>query len=228
MKIAIIPARGGSKRIPKKNVKLFCGKPMIVWSIEAALKSKIFDRIIVTTDDDEIAKISQENGAEIPFVRPKNLSNDHVNLSEVVLHATKWLCKEHDNNISAICVIHATAPFISELNLKASYEIFQKNECEIVFSATSYPFPIQRAFKINKDKSVEMFQPKNLMIRSQDLEPAYHDAGQFYWMTCDAIINSIPTFSNQSRAFLLPRYEVQDIDTKEDWNEAELIFKKLY
>jgi pseudaminic acid cytidylyltransferase len=228
MKIAIIPARGGSKRIPKKNIKLFCGKPMIVWSIEAAFKSNAFDKVIVSTDDKVISKISKKNGAEVPFIRPKNLSNDHVSVSEVILHATKWAIEEYNNNISAICVIHATAPFIKEKDLNASYEILKKKECEIVFSATSYPFPIQRAFKINKDNNVEMFEPQNLMVRSQDLEPAYHDAGQFYWMTCEAILESIPTFSSKSKAFLLPRYEVQDIDTEEDWNEAELIFKRLY
>lgn len=223
MNIAIIPARGGSKRIPRKNIKEFCGKPMIAWSIEAANSSKLFDYIIVSTDDLEIAEIAKRNGAEIPFIRPAKISDDYTGTGEVVKHAVNWVIK-NIGKPKYVCTIYATAPFIKTINIKKGYQLLLNNNCETVFTVTSFPFPIQRAIKITKQNRVKMFQPKKFMIRSQDLETAYHDAGQFYWSKISAIVNDKTTFSNISIPLILPRHQVQDIDTNEDWYRAELMF----
>lgn len=226
MNVAIIPARGGSKRIPKKNIKSFCGKPIIAWSIDAAKQSKLFDHIIVSTDDQEIANFALEYGAEVPFIRPAKLSNDIVGTSDVIKHSTYWII----NNICKpkfVCTIYATAPFITSEIIVGSFNVLQKNDCKIVFTATSYSFPIQRAFKITKSNRVKMFQPENFSTRSQDLEPSYHDAGQIYWSKTDAILNDVQTFSEDSIPFILPNSCVQDIDSEEDWINAELKFEIL-
>lgn len=225
MKVAIIPARGGSKRIPRKNIKDFCGKPMIAYSIEAAIQSKLFDRVIVSTDDDEIAEVAKQYGAEVPFMRPPELSDDHTATIPVIAHAIKELQKEGPLEIA--CCIYATAPFIRERYLKEAYETLITNKSLYSFSATSFAFPIQRAIKINKQHRVEMFQPENFNIRSQDLEEAYHDAGQFYFGTPEAWLNAEPIFAMHSTAVILPRHLVQDIDTPEDFRRAELMFKAL-
>lgn len=181
MKIAIIPARGGSKRIPRKNIKLFHGKPMIAYSIEAALESKCFDKVIVSTDDQEIAEISKSFGADVPFFRPVELSNDHATTMDVMHHSILW-CEDHGMDIKALCCLYATAPFVTGHDLSQGYErLVQEDNVEYVFSATTFPFPIQRAIKLSKAGEVCMFNHENEFIRSQDLEEAYHDAGQFYW-----------------------------------------------
>lgn len=226
MKIALIPARGGSKRIPKKNIKNFCGKPMIAWSIEAAIRSACFDRIVVSTDDNEIAEIAKKYGAEIPFIRPKELAGDYTGTNSVIRHAIEWL-ENHGIKPSVVCCIYATAPFIQELDLQQAYINLIENDCNYVFSATTYDFPIQRAFKVSKNNYTEMFYPEYEKIRSQDLEEAYHDAGQFYWGTVNAWLNHDSIFNKNSIAYMLPRYRVQDIDTIEDWKRAELIFNTL-
>tara|TARA_B110000263_G_C15310132_1_gene512622 strand:+ start:2548 stop:3237 length:690 start_codon:yes stop_codon:yes gene_type:complete len=226
MIIAIIPARGKSKRIPRKNIKEFCGKPMIAWSIEKALESKIFDRVIVSTDDKSIAKIAEKYGAEVPFLRPSNLSDDYTGTIPVIKHAVNWAL-DNIGPIDLVCTIYATAPFLEVSDLSKGLKILNKNNFQVAFSVTSFDFPIQRALKINKNLSVSMFQPENYNQRSQDLEPAYHDAGQFYWLKTDAILNEVSTFSEKSLAIILPRYRVQDIDTEEDWIRAELMFKSL-
>lgn len=226
MKVAIIPARGGSKRIPRKNIKLFFGLPIIAYSIKAAQESNLFDRIIVSTDDPEIAQISKRYGAEIPFLRPAKLSDDFTTTGEVISHAIEELQKEGEK-IDLVCCIYATAPFIQIRDLKESYQLLVNNDADFAFSATSFPFPIQRAIKLNERNQVEMFQPENLLTRSQDLEEAYHDAGQFYWGKAEAYLENKPVFSPQSCAILLPRERVQDIDTPEDWKRAEIMFQVL-
>ena len=225
MKVAIIPARGGSKRIPRKNIKDFCGKPMIAYSIEAALDSKLFDRVVVSTDDEEIASIAKQYGAEIPFMRPPELSDDHTATIPVIAHAIEELQKEGPVEIA--CCIYATAPFIQVNYLKEAYHVLLSNNSSYSFSATSFPFPIQRAIKLNSEHQVEMFQPENFNTRSQDLEEAYHDAGQFYFGTSQAWLNAKPIFAKHSTAVILPRHRVQDIDTLEDFRRAELMFKAL-
>ncbi len=224
MKIAVIPARGGSKRIPRKNIKDFCGKPMIVWSIEAAKASGSFDHIIVSTDDNEIAELAKEHGAEVPFIRPTELSDDYIGTGDVVRHAVEWVIKNLGKP-EYVCTIYATAPFIKPTDITKGLKLLQENDCQMVFTATSFPFPIQRAIKITDNGRVQMFQPEHFMTRSQDLEPAYHDAGQLYWSVTDAVLNNISAFSEASIPLILPRYQVQDIDTVEDWQRAELMFK---
>ncbi len=223
MNLAIIPARGGSKRIPRKNIKKFHGKPIISYSIEAALQSDCFDNVIVSTDDLEIANLAKNLGAEIPFTRPENISDDYANTIDVIKHAINWYSNKQIK-IDNVCCIYATAPFVTSASIKKGYKALTNGGFDFAFSATSYAFPIQRSFKRNNDGSVEMFYPEHLLSRSQDLEEAFHDAGQFYWGKSDAFLNDIPIFSEKSFAVLIPREQVQDIDTLEDWSVAERLF----
>lgn len=226
MKLAVIPARGGSKRIPRKNIKIFGGKPMIAWSIEAALQSACFDRVIVSTDDVEIAEVASAYGAEVPFMRPAELSDDNTATAPVIAHAIAWH-NSYDKQVDAVCCIYATAPFVSARYLQQGLQILQDSGADFAFSVTSYSFPIQRAIRITSNQRVEMFQPEHFSTRSQDLEEAWHDAGQFYWGTSNAWLAQKPLFSHDSAPVLLPRHRVQDIDTLEDWARAELMFKAM-
>lgn len=226
MKVAIIPARGGSKRIPRKNIKQFCGKPMIAYSIEAAIKSGCFDRVIVSTDDTEIAKVAQAYNAEVPFIRPEELSNDHAGTIPVIQHAVNWLIEQGEAP-EFVCCLYATAPFITPEAIKQGLQQLEDTNAAYAFSATSFAFPIQRAIKIKPSLGVEMFEPKQFNTRSQDLEEAYHDAGQFYWGTKEAWLTEKLIFGSESTPVILPRHRVQDIDTPEDWQRAELLFKAM-
>lgn len=226
MKLAIIPARGGSKRIPRKNIRHFCGKPMIAWSIEAARSSGCFDRIIISTDDDEIAEVARAYGAEVPFVRPPELSDDHTGTIPVIAHAIEWI-NRNTEPVDFACCIYATAPFVQPDDLKRGFDLLQKGEADYAFSVTSYAFPIQRAIRITSDERVEMFSPEHFNTRSQDLEDAFHDAGQFYWGLAAAWLAGKPLFSHCATPVPLPRHRVQDIDTAEDWERAEWLFKAM-
>lgn len=226
MKIAIIPARGGSKRIPGKNIKPFCGKPMIAWSIQAAIQSGCFDRVLVSTDSQEIASCAQTLGAEAPFLRPKHLSDDYTPTIPVVQHAINFVC-EQGFSVNQVCCIYATAPFVRPIDLRQSMQQLLTCRDDFVFSATTFPFPIQRAIRLDNEGRVAMFHPEHLSTRSQDLEEAYHDAGQFYWGTAQAWLAGRPLFGATSRLYLVPRSRVQDIDTPEDWTRAELMFRIL-
>lgn len=221
MNIAIIPARGGSKRIPRKNIKDFLGKPIIAYSIQTALNSKLFDKVIISTDDEEITKVAKEYGAEVPFIRPKEISDDFSSTNDVVKHAINWLT-EQGTKIDYVCCIYATAPFVKQQYLKEGFKKLQHGDKSFAFSVTSFAFPIQRAIKINNGE-VSMFDSQHLMSRSQDLEEAYHDAGQFYWGKLQAFLDDEIMFSEKSIPIILPRYLVQDIDTLEDWQRAELM-----
>ncbi len=223
MKMAIIPARGGSKRIPRKNIKLFYGKPMIAYSIEAAIESGCFDKVIVSTDDHEIAEVAKEYGAEVPFMRPQNIADDYATTMDVIQHAVQW-CEQQKLPITYICCLYATAPFVQAKDLKKGWEIVQQPDVKYAFSATTFPFPIQRAIKISNSGNVSMFSPEYELTRSQDLEESYHDAGQFYWGEVDAFKQKLAIFDQQSRCVMLPRKQVQDIDTPEDWDFAEILF----
>lgn len=227
MNIAIIPARGGSKRIPRKNLKSFCGKPMIAYSIEAAQQSGLFDRIVISTDDEEIATMALNLGAEIPFMRPKNLADDFTPTVPVIAHAIQTL-EAQGCSISAVCCIYATAPFINLSYLEQGYKKMIETGKKYVFPATTFPASIFRAFKITEDESVEMFWPDNYNTRSQDLPEAYHDAGQFYWGKPEAFLSGKPFFCNDATIIELPRHLVQDIDTPEDWIRAELMYQTLF
>jgi len=223
--IAIIPARGGSKRIPKKNIKGFFGKPLIAYSIQTALDSKLFDKVIVTTDDEKIAAIAKEYGAEVPFIRPKELSDDFSGTQEVIDHALEWL-KDHGEHYDFVCTIYATAPLLKVQYLVEGYNALKASSAINAFSATSMPFPIQRTFKVTNDGRCEMFIPEHYMTRSQDLEEAYQDAGQFYWAKTAKESQEV-MFGKDSIPVILPRHLVQDIDTLEDWKRVEVMYKVL-
>jgi len=226
MKVAIIPARGGSKRIPRKNIKSFCGKPMIAWSIESALNAACFDQILVSTDDAEIASVALDYGAAVPFMRPPELSDDSTGTIPVIRHAIEWL-NSHGPVVEQACCLYATAPFVTPAVLKEGLDILVGAGCDYAFSVTSYAFPIQRAIRITKEGRVEMFHPENFNIRSQDLEEAWHDAGQFYWGRAEAWLQGKMIFGSDSAPIRLPRHRVQDIDTPEDWDRAEWLFKAM-
>lgn len=221
----MIPARGGSRRVPRKNVKDFCGRPMIAWSIEAALESGCFDRVIVSTDDDEIGEVATAWGADVPFRRPADLSDDFTPTIPVVAHAIRW--QQQSGAVEQACCIYATAPFVRPEDLRAALSLLDGHCADYAFTATTFEFPIQRAIRIDGEGRVSMFQPEHMMTRSQDLEEAFHDAGQFYWGRAEAWLAGRPIFGPQSVALALERQRVQDIDTTEDWDRAELIFGAL-
>lgn len=228
MQLAVIPARGGSKRIPRKNIKMFHGQPMIAWSVQAAIESGCFDEVWVSTDDEEIAEVAQVYGAKVPFLRPVHLSDDFATTADVMSHAVEEFGKINHALPDYICCLYATAPFVTKADLVQGLEKIKNNsDLNYVFSATTYPFPIQRAIKLNADDTVEMFSPQYFNSRSQDLEEAWHDAGQFYWGTAEAWLNKAMIFASQSSVVELPRFRVQDIDTQEDWDRAEWLFKAI-
>lgn len=227
MKLAVIPARGGSKRIPRKNIKPFFGKPIIAWSIEAAMRSGCFDEVIVSTDDVEIADVARQYGASVPFVRPAELADDHTGTGAVVAHAIDWFAL-HGRLPALACCIYATAPFMTPDDLLHGLKVLEDSGSDYAFTVTDYGFPIQRAIRINAIGRVEMFQPEHFATRSQDLEPAFHDAGQFYWGRSSAWLAGRPIFSPDASPVILPRYRVQDIDTPEDWTRAERMFGVIH
>jgi N-acylneuraminate cytidylyltransferase len=226
MRLAVIPARGGSKRIPRKNIRPFCGKPMIARSIEAALQSGCFDRVVVSTDDVEIAEVARQYGADIPFMRPAELSDDYTGTVPVICHAVEWFIANGEIP-QQVCCIYATAPFVTVEDIRRGLESLVENDCDYAFSVTSYAFPIQRAIRIKPEGRVEMFHPELFNTRSQDLEEAYHDAGQFYWGRASDWLEGRVIFGPNSFPVLLPRHRVQDIDTLEDWERAEWLFKAM-
>ena len=226
MKVAIIPARGGSKRIARKNVRDFLGKPIIAYSIEAARASGAFDRILVSTDDEAFAEVARQYGAETPFVRPASLADDHTGTNAVVKHALQWL-KDEGQPATMACCIYATAPFVQPRHLREGLELLERHGCAYAFSVTSYAFPIQRALRLDENGVVKARQPEHIFTRSQDLEETFHDAGQFYWGRADAFLNDVVIYSSDAHAVVLPRHFVQDIDTLEDWRRAEFMYRAL-
>lgn len=222
MRIAVIPARGGSHRIPRKNIRLFHGKPIMAWSIEAARRSALFDHVIVTTDDDEIAAVATQWGAEAPFRRPAALADDHAGTTEVVGHAVRWAI-EQDWPLAAVCCIYATAPFLRAEDLEQGLRALESGAWAYAFSATDHAASILRSFKQRKDGGVEMYFPEHFLTRSQDLPYALHDAAQFYWGRPEAWMEGKTLFARHSIPVIVPRWRVQDIDNEEDWQRAELL-----
>lgn len=222
MNIAIIPARGGSKRIPHKNIKLFCGKPIIAWSIEAAKKSNLFDRIIVSTDDPGIAKVSEEYGAEVPFVRPANLADDYATTFAVIAHAANWAIK-HYPRTQAICCMYAASPFIQTQDLELGEKNVNLDGWKYSFPVTEYASSIYRSLKINKNGGMSMLYPDNAETRTQDLPAAFHDVAQFYWGKLESWLVEPEDFYEDAKPIIIPRWRVQDIDTLDDFRRAEII-----
>ncbi len=222
MKIAIIPARGGSKRIPKKNIREFNSKPIIAWSIQAAQESGCFDRVIVSTDSKEIANTAKLFGAEVPFLRDKNLSDDHTPTLPVISDAISRL----EDEIEFVCCIYPTAPFVKPDDISKGLKIIMEQKVDFVFTATKYNYPIQRALRLDQDGTVSMLQPDQENVRSQDLEDTFHDAGQFYWGRSDAWLEGRPILNNSCILEVLESHS-QDIDTEDDWRKAEIKFRLL-
>jgi N-acylneuraminate cytidylyltransferase len=226
VKIAVIPARGGSKRIPRKNIRMFCGKPIIAYSISAAQQTGLFDQVVVSTDDEEIATVAREFGATTPFIRPKEIADDFTGTNAVVKHAVAWF-NSQSNDVTHACCLYATAPLMQARFITEGYEALSRSDAAFAFSVTSYAFPIQRALRINPERRVDAIYPEYRMTRSQDLEHAYHDAGQFYWGTARGFLEDLPVFAPHSIGVILPRQLVQDIDTPEDWDQAELMYRAI-
>ena len=220
--LAIIPARGGSKRIPRKNVREFCGRPMICWPITTALASGLFDRVVVSTDDPEIAEVARQAGAETPFMRPVELSDDHTGTNDVVIHALEW-AREQCWVVDAACCIYATAAFVSSQDILDARELLS-SDCEFSFTAVRYAHPPQRGFFRSAKGAPELLQPEHQTTRTQDLEPIFHDAGQFYWGTREAWLEQRPFFGEKTRFIELPQWRACDIDRPEDWVMAERLF----
>jgi N-acylneuraminate cytidylyltransferase len=199
---------------------------MIAWSIEAALASGCFDRVIVSTDEPEIADVARAHGAEVPFMRPPELSDDHTGTIPVVAHAVGWM-GQHVGPVEFACCLYATAPFVQAQDLRQGLDVLQRSGAQYAFTVTNFAAPIQRSFRITGQQRIEMFNPAQFNTRSQDLEEAYHDAGQFYWGQAQAWLAATPLYSEFATPLVLPRYRVQDVDTQDDWIRAELMFEIL-
>lgn len=223
MKVAIIPARGGSKRIPGKNIRLFHGRPMMAWSIDAALQSGCFDRVIVSTDDADIAEVALKFGAEVPFMRPRPLADDFATTADVMHHAADWLQRQ-GKPTSQLCCLYATAAFVTPAVLVEALQQLDQADWDYVFAAVRFDYPIQRALRLLPEGGVDWLQPEMAQQRSQDLEPCYHDAGQFYWGQFDAFYQRRPILGPRSHPLLLDGRDAQDIDTEADWAMAEALF----
>lgn len=226
MKIAVIPARGGSKRISRKNIRPFCGRPMIAWPLATVRESAFFDRVIVSTDDEEIADAARDLGAEVPFLRPPELADDHAGTIEVIAHATRWGL-DRGWPAEAFCCVYPTAPMVTRTDLAEGFRLLESGGWDFVFTATEYPSPIFRAFEQTEAGGLEMFFPEHFASRSQDLPTALHDAAQFYWGRPHAWLTAETLFGPRSAPLLVPRWRVQDIDTPEDWHRAEALFHAL-
>jgi N-acylneuraminate cytidylyltransferase len=221
-RVAILPARGGSKRIPRKNIRVFEGKPMLAWPIAAAQECGLFDRIVVSTDDQEVAAVARAHGAETPFFRPAELADDQTGVLAVMRHAIIAL----GEGIDYACLIYPTAPMLTAAYLHRGYEtLADRPDKSFALAVTSFEFPVQRAVRITADGAIDALYPEYRQTRSQDLEPVFHDAGQFCWGRARAWLAGEAMFSPVTLPVVLPRVLVQDIDTPEDWERAELLFR---
>lgn len=225
MNIAIIPARGGSKRIPRKNIIEFCGKPMIAYAITAAKESGLFEHVVVSTDDEEITEIANAWGAETPFVRPVELANDYTATVPVIAHAIE-ACHNLGWKFDQVCCIYPGVPFIQINDLNDALASMNNSKADYCFPVTEYPSAIQRALKLLSNGRTKPFYPEFEITRMQDLELAYYDAGQFYWGKTEAWLTN-PTIHSNGWGYPIPNWRVVDIDTPEDWQRAELIYGAL-
>ncbi|MFJ4247644.1 N-acylneuraminate cytidylyltransferase [Pseudomonas helmanticensis] len=221
--VAIIPARGGSKRIPRKNLMPFDGVPMFVRSIRMARDSGLFDQVVVSTDDEEIAELAQAHGAQVPFLRPANLADDFTGTAAVIVHALQQLPP-----FDYACCIYATAPLLQARYLRQGLELLERHpEKSFAFSVCSFGFAVQRALTVDGQGALTALYPEFRNTRSQDLPEAFQDAGQFYWGRSDAWLRGDVLYSPASLPVILPRHLVQDIDTLEDWKRAEYLYAAL-
>jgi N-acylneuraminate cytidylyltransferase len=224
--VAIITARGGSKRIPRKNIKDFLGKPIIAYSIEAAIRSKLFDEVMVSTDDKEIAAIAKQYGANVPFIRSSKNSDDFASTVDVILEVIEKY-KENGIEFTYGCCLYPTAPFITSELLNEAFDLIKEKQFDTVFPVVRFSNPIQRALTKNKDGKISMMQPEYKLSRSQDLEKAYYDAGQFYWFDSEALTKNKSLWTENTGVIEIEENKVQDIDNLIDWKLAELKYKLL-
>ena len=224
--IAIITARGGSKRIPRKNIKDFLGKPIIAYSIEAALKSGIFEEVMVSTDDEEIADIARKYGASVPFLRSENTSNDFATTADVLTEVIEKYT-ELGRSFDSFTCIYPTAPFVTAEKLQKAKETFEKEDAESLVPVVRFSFPPQRGF-VCRDSFIKFQYPEFALKRSQDLEPIYHDCGQFYMLKTSAFLEKKTMVMDRTVPFIVPETEVQDIDTESDWIIAEQKYRMLH
>ena len=224
--LAIIPARGGSKRIPRKNIRDFFGKPIIAYSIQAALSSGLFDEVMVSTDDEEIAEIVRQYGATVPFMRSEKTSDDFATTTDVLVEVIE-LYKKMERAFENVCCIYPAAPLIKSQHLINGYEMFIKENRISVFPIVAFSHPVQRGFVINPELKTVMMFPENAMVRSQDIQKVYHDAGQWYWLNTESFLADKKIFSSNSASVILSEIEVQDIDTLVDWKMAEFKYEYL-
>lgn len=224
MCVCIIPARGGSKRILRKNIRSFHGRPIISWSITAARDAGVFGRIVVSTDDPEIAHVAEAEGAEVPFARPAELAGDYAATVPVIAHAVSEIGLLPT---TPVCCLYATAPLVQPGDLRSALALL-KASVTYVLAVTTFPYPIQRALRRDAEGGMTMMAPEFMTSRSQDLEEAWHDAGQFYWARAETWSKGVPVFGPGARGLPLPRHRVQDIDTLEDWARAEALFTVLH
>ncbi|MBT7067298.1 MAG: pseudaminic acid cytidylyltransferase [Verrucomicrobia bacterium] len=225
--LCVIPARGGSKRIPRKNIEEFLGKPIIAYSIEVALGSGLFDEVVVSTDSSEIASVAEEYGAKVPFVRPGACASDTATTAEVLSHALKWF-GECGMDWNYLCCLYPTAPFCSADMLREAFDLLKDESAPAVLPVAEFPYPILRSLKINDQGDVEMNWPEHELTRSQDLPEAYHDAGQFYWLNAERFVKNPRLMPEGTKPFRLSRTRVVDIDTPDDWATAEALYRALY
>jgi len=224
--IAIIPARGGSKRIPRKNIRLFLGKPIIAYVIESALKSELFEEVMVSTDDIEIAEIAKKYGASVPFMRSEKNSNDFATTAEVLMEVLDWY-KTQNQLPESFCCLYPTSPLIQGIDLKLAYRQFEENHTPVLVSAVPYSFPVQRSFRLSENQLVKPVEPDNMLKRSQDLDLTYHDAGAFYLFDTDFFMERKEVWTDSTSAYILDELKVQDIDNETDWKLAELKYLLL-
>lgn len=225
-RLAIIPARGGSKRIPKKNQRDFLGKPIIAYSISAAIESKLFDRIIVSTDDEEIKKSALQYGAEVPFLRSLENSNDFATIADVLIEVVDEL-KKQGENYNEVCCLFATAPFITSNQIVSVNKLLSEVDCDSAFTIQDFGYPIFRALKKNESGNLELVWKEHQNSRSQDLPKTFHDAGQLYWIKTQSLMSEKTLFTKNAKGFELKKYESVDIDTEEDWKTAELFYQLI-
>jgi pseudaminic acid cytidylyltransferase len=225
MNVAIIPARGGSKRIPRKNVKMFYGRPMIAYAISSAQNSGLFEHIVVSTDDEEIAMIAKKYGAETPFIRPPELADDFTATVPVIAHGIK-ACRNIGWVFEQVCCIYPCVPFIQIDDLKGALARLTSGEADYCFPVTEYPSTIQRALRVSTDGKLQSLYPEFELTRTQESEPAYYDAGQFYWGKVDAWLTN-PKIHSSGLGYVIPNWRVVDIDSPNDWQRAELIYHAI-
>ncbi len=227
MRVAIIPARGGSKRIPHKNIQPFCGKPLIAYPIASALATGLFDQVVVSTDDEAIKEVALSEGAVVPFLRPAELSDDYTGTMDVYRHAIQWL-QHQGHPLDVVCCLYATTPLLEAQDLVAAHTLFTGHQsADYCFGVVEFGYPIQRGLVDSEGGGVKMLHPEHASTRSQDLPRAFHDAGQFYWGRANAFIEGRPMFGDKSLPYFLPRERAIDIDTPADWQFAEKMYQLL-